>query len=158
MDAAIKDVKGFCEFEFHNDLFKRTYLGFRYWQLVRMTVCEGIFGKEFDKKESIRLSYNKFKFAVDMLKGIYYSVRSLYFMNSIGEHDVICFKSSRLHDRFYDYWKMPDAVNYVNIRGINSILDIQKDDNFNLLGPYLRANINYVLKKRFHLLEITLKV
>lgn len=152
-----KEVREFCEFERQNNLFLRSYLGVPYWQFVRFAICEGVFSPSLENKEVIERSRGRIEIVFKFIKELLTAFQSYFAMKGIGEHELICFKTTHNHDRFYNYWNMPEMIDSVDIRSNNDISDIKNGDNYNILGPYLRANISYLVKKHFHLLKNDVK-
>lgn len=147
-----KDVKGFCEFEKDNDMFSRKYLGIPYWQYIRFAVCEGIFSPSIENKETIQKSKSKIKAVKDVIAEIKQARVSTKKLKTVGIREFICFKTTKGHDRFYDYWKMPEEIDYLNIRCNNDPTCISRNE-INILEPYLKANISFLTKKKLHIIK-----
>lgn len=148
------DVKGFSKIESDLNLFDRQYNGEPYWQFVRFTVFESIFSNRVYNKNQIRTNIKKLTLFKKLIKGYIYSWYSTLMMCFIGKHELICFKADKLKDRFYDYWKMPEDINSVFIRGNNEIDEFRFSQKYNILSPYIKANTRFELLRKMRKLKI----
>lgn len=110
-----KDVKQFTAIEKSLALFEREYAGFPYWQYLRFSLCESLFGnghcigKQIHEKSDCCIIKRLLFMTVDVLKDIRLLILG-------GKCDIIVFKERSLKNKFFDYWQIPENIKTYNFR------------------------------------------
>lgn len=124
-----KDIEKFSGIENEMLLFEREYNGFPYWQYIRFSVCESLFGDRHDIENKI-----SGKLHVGFKKRLFFSmadiVKDLKLLLFSGRHELVVFRQTILKDNFFDSWDIPKNIRAYHFRVEEKLNEYRMADHY----------------------------
>ena len=142
-----RDVLTFTKIEKELSLFDREYANVHYWQYLRFSVCESLFGNTYKQNKQARKQTRRssFKNMINIIRDIKKDFM-VYF--SMKHADLVVFRQVFNKEKFFDYWMLPTNVKTYTFRTKYEEKNDSADDNhFGI--PKILMNLKKIFDKYF---------
>lgn len=153
------DKTEFCQFEKEADLFKRTYNGVPYWQMLRFMVCEGVSSDRIEKSDILLKKERKRKL-LSAVRSVLMGIKSIWSFHELPACDIVCFTHNtvqRPEAKFFDYWDMPSNISVLYMKEITDPIELAWNERYTLACLYVVPRIARCFHKIFGTMERDLK-
>ena len=148
------DIKRFAQIEKNLSLFEHSYNGFYYWRNIRFIVCaSSLYGNRL-KNEKKALQQRKRNFLSYYISGfgmmLWLTIQECF--RSTPKAELLFLRDTRLSDKFFDYWALPNDITLANYRFFSYEENSGKGEHF-IEWPKLKSAIIYKFKEFLHLIK-----